>query len=381
MTTVKANGHNGHQGKEPLAVLLGAADPAAGEESGPLGQDPRDSVGYMARDLEALTAQLGTTIARVQASLSTLVHQEFRRAIEDIVGAPNGSGPAPLEGADSGPDPVSVNAALPPPETPADPRGEAPAAGPGDGDDKGGRRRRRGRLTHVQGTGCLATASAPKVRPDEPLMATAPTPLGEDPAAAASTDEQADNAGPRDDEGVYEGAVRLVVKTSGCACQAMHFVRKVCRMPELRLLRLVGTTRDGLELLVGLREPLHLESVLRGMERVVSVNGTTGQQSRSEERQLVVWLVDAPSRDEWGFADEDQATLHGLFRQQYRGARYSWGYPACPDLEDNARVADLLEAGRIGVACSAETGWQYRPEQTTSALICHHPDAGYFVVG
>ena len=54
-------------------------------------------------------------------------------------------------------------------------------------------------------------------------------------------------------------------------------------------------------------------------------------------------------REEWGFADEDGPTLTGLFRQRYRGGRYSWGYPACPDLEDNLKVAELLEADRIGV--------------------------------
>jgi 5-methyltetrahydrofolate--homocysteine methyltransferase len=84
-------------------------------------------------------------------------------------------------------------------------------------------------------------------------------------------------------------------------------------------------------------------------------------------------------REEWGFAGEDGPTVLGLFRQQYRGGRYSWGYPACPDLEDNARVADLLDAGRLGIEVSEETGWQYQPEQTTSAVICHHPRAKYFV--
>ena len=84
-------------------------------------------------------------------------------------------------------------------------------------------------------------------------------------------------------------------------------------------------------------------------------------------------------REEWGFAAEDGPTIGGLFRQQYRGGRYSWGYPACPDLEDNALVADLLGASRIGVVCGEETSWQYQPEQTTSAIICHHPQAKYFV--
>ncbi len=84
-------------------------------------------------------------------------------------------------------------------------------------------------------------------------------------------------------------------------------------------------------------------------------------------------------RTEWGFVSEDGPNLHGLFRQQYRGGRYSWGYPACPDLEDNAKVAELLEAGRIGITVNEDTGWQYQPEQTTSAIICHHPRAKYFV--
>jgi 5-methyltetrahydrofolate--homocysteine methyltransferase len=84
-------------------------------------------------------------------------------------------------------------------------------------------------------------------------------------------------------------------------------------------------------------------------------------------------------RTEWGFVDEDGPSVQGLFRQQYRGGRYSWGYPACPDLEDNARVAAILEAGRIGIEVNEETGWQYQPEQTTSAVICHHPRAKYFV--
>jgi 5-methyltetrahydrofolate--homocysteine methyltransferase len=85
-------------------------------------------------------------------------------------------------------------------------------------------------------------------------------------------------------------------------------------------------------------------------------------------------------RTEWGFAVEDGPSLQGLFRQQYRGGRYSWGYPACPDLEDNALCASLVGAERIGVECSEETSWQFHPEQTTAAIICHHPQAKYFIV-
>ncbi len=85
-------------------------------------------------------------------------------------------------------------------------------------------------------------------------------------------------------------------------------------------------------------------------------------------------------RADWGFVDEDGPTLGGLFRQKYRGGRYSWGYEACPDLEDNAKCAELVGADRIGVEVSEETSWQFHPEQSTAAIICHHPQAKYFVV-
>jgi 5-methyltetrahydrofolate--homocysteine methyltransferase len=85
-------------------------------------------------------------------------------------------------------------------------------------------------------------------------------------------------------------------------------------------------------------------------------------------------------REDWGFADEDGPTLAGLFRQKYRGGRYSWGYPACPDLEDNAKCAELVGAERIGVEVNEASSWQFHPEQTTAAIICHHPQAKYFVV-
>src|SRR5213076_230236 len=82
-------------------------------------------------------------------------------------------------------------------------------------------------------------------------------------------------------------------------------------------------------------------------------------------------------REEMSYADEDGPSLAGLFRQKYRGGRYSWGYPACPDLEDNAKVADLLDVERVGVTVSDD--FQFHPEQTTSAIICHHPRAKYFI--
>ena len=83
-------------------------------------------------------------------------------------------------------------------------------------------------------------------------------------------------------------------------------------------------------------------------------------------------------REEWGFADEDGPSLAGLFRQQYRGSRYSWGYPACPDLDDQVKLDELLDLHSIGVKLTEE--FQLEPEQSTSAIIVPHPEAKYFVV-
>jgi 5-methyltetrahydrofolate--homocysteine methyltransferase len=96
-----------------------------------------------------------------------------------------------------------------------------------------------------------------------------------------------------------------------------------------------------------------------------------------EMTEALAELWHARIRQEWGFADEDGPTLAGLFKQAYRGGRYSWGYPACPSLEDNAKLVDLLEAGRIGVQVTEN--FQLEPEQTTTAIIAHHPMAKYFI--
>ena len=82
-------------------------------------------------------------------------------------------------------------------------------------------------------------------------------------------------------------------------------------------------------------------------------------------------------RSELGFSGEDDADMDELIAKQgYRGSRYSFGYPACPDVEQQAVLVDLLEPTRIGVELSEE--FQLHPEQSTSALIVHHPEAKYF---
>ncbi|MBV1798073.1 methionine synthase [Siccirubricoccus sp. G192] len=83
-------------------------------------------------------------------------------------------------------------------------------------------------------------------------------------------------------------------------------------------------------------------------------------------------------RAEWGFAAEDDRDMDRMLSQGYRGGRYSFGYPACPRLEDQEPLMRLLQAERIGVSLSDE--WQLHPEQSTSAIVLHHPRAKYFSV-
>ncbi|MER7552907.1 methionine synthase [Streptomyces anulatus] len=81
-------------------------------------------------------------------------------------------------------------------------------------------------------------------------------------------------------------------------------------------------------------------------------------------------------RSELGFAGEDPEDVEDMFALKYRGARFSLGYGACPDLEDRAKIADLLQPERIGVHLSEE--FQLHPEQSTDAIVIHHPEAKYF---
>ncbi|MGX5696789.1 homocysteine S-methyltransferase family protein [Agromyces soli] len=83
-------------------------------------------------------------------------------------------------------------------------------------------------------------------------------------------------------------------------------------------------------------------------------------------------------RSELGLAGEDPTDVAGLFKLEYRGARFSLGYPACPDMEDRRKVVELLRPERMGVELSDEL--QLHPEQSTDAFVFHHPEAKYFSV-
>ena len=83
-------------------------------------------------------------------------------------------------------------------------------------------------------------------------------------------------------------------------------------------------------------------------------------------------------RSDLGFGDLDSRDKDELLSQGYRGSRYSFGYPACPTMSDQRKILDLLDADRIDLVMGDED--QLHPEQSTSAIVVHHPQAKYFSV-
>jgi len=97
-----------------------------------------------------------------------------------------------------------------------------------------------------------------------------------------------------------------------------------------------------------------------------------------ETAEALAELVHKQARELLGIASEDSPRISDLFHQKYRGSRYSFGYPACPNLEDQAKIFRLLKPEEnIGVRLTEQ--YHLEPEQSTNAIIVHHPQAKYFV--
>lgn len=98
----------------------------------------------------------------------------------------------------------------------------------------------------------------------------------------------------------------------------------------------------------------------------------------AEATEAMAEFVHKRIRQELGFGREDARDIRDIFKQHYRGSRYSFGYPACPDLEQQDKLLQLLDADRINVILGDE--FQLWPEESTSALVAHHPQAKYFTI-
>jgi len=97
-----------------------------------------------------------------------------------------------------------------------------------------------------------------------------------------------------------------------------------------------------------------------------------------EMTEAMAEYVHARIRKELGYGAEDGRDIEGVLKQQYRGSRYSFGYPACPHIEDQDKLLSLLGAEKVGITLSEE--FQLEPEQSTSAIVLLHPQAKYFSV-
>jgi 5-methyltetrahydrofolate--homocysteine methyltransferase len=97
-----------------------------------------------------------------------------------------------------------------------------------------------------------------------------------------------------------------------------------------------------------------------------------------ESAEALAELCHKKIREELGIAGKDASKIKRLFSQGYQGSRFSFGYPACPNLEDHVKLFKLLKPERIGVTMTE--AFMLNPEQSTDAIIVHHPDARYFTV-
>jgi 5-methyltetrahydrofolate--homocysteine methyltransferase len=133
----------------------------------------------------------------------------------------------------------------------------------------------------------------------------------------------------------------------------------------------------GLSLVtIGARASVETQRLFEGGEytRYLYVHGLS-----VETAEALAELHHKKMREELGIASEDSAEIRDLFHQKYRGSRYSFGYPACPNLEDQTKLFALLKPEEnVGVRLTS--GFLLEPEQSTSAIVVHHPGAKYFVV-
>ncbi|MBI3533906.1 MAG: methionine synthase, partial [Deltaproteobacteria bacterium] len=98
-----------------------------------------------------------------------------------------------------------------------------------------------------------------------------------------------------------------------------------------------------------------------------------------ESAEAYAELLHSQIRKAWGFPDQPEMTMMERFQAKYRGKRYSFGYPACPKLDDQKLLFELLKPEEIGV--NLTEGFMMDPEASVSAIVFHHPEAVYFSVG
>ena len=123
--------------------------------------------------------------------------------------------------------------------------------------------------------------------------------------------------------------------------------------------------------------PKQLEAFLTARDAYTAARHLHSQALAVEGAEAFAELLHQQILKAWVFPDPPELTMEDLFKAHYQGRRYSFGYPACPRLEDQEQLFRLLDVTKeIGVELT--DGYMMDPESSVSALVFHHPDAGYF---
>lgn len=286
-------------------LIAPAIQQTVSQYHGLLRQGLEREVQRIVREFETATADIETSITkRIKSRMMDLVNDEVRRVFDDALSSAESAliDPTRDMGISRRP-PISQERAPQPPieqapieQVPIEhaPSREAHSPNSPDDDDDGGGGGRVNAFWSSQDD--QGTESLPE-RIDQ-----GPTPIqthspGEEPQyqdsdvqIATNNQLNVDPVIPAEDE-VYEGTVRLNVEANGCIRQVVHFVRELRQKPELRLLRLVGNNREGVDILIGLREPLLLNKMLPQIEGVTIVSTSLGSSESGGERLLNVRLI------------------------------------------------------------------------------------------
>ena len=306
-TTPQAEGDPPVEGR--LNLIGPAIEQTVSQYHGLLRQGLEREVKRIVQEFEAATANIESSITkRINSRMMDLVNDEVRRVFDDALSSAESALIGPTRNLEiiSRRSPISQERAPQPPvveqvpieHTPSR-ENHSPNDSENDDDDGGGGGRVNAFWTPQDDQGPPPVQPQPyKEGPqhqDNDIQVAA-NQLNVEPAILA------------DDE-IYEGTVRLNVEANGCIREVVHFVRELRQKPQLRLLRLVGNNREGVDILIGLREPLRLRTMLPQIAGVTIVSTSLGSSESGNERLLNVRLVpEAESYSQWTDVEPMTAT-------------------------------------------------------------------------
>jgi 5-methyltetrahydrofolate--homocysteine methyltransferase len=174
-------------------------------------------------------------------------------------------------------------------------------------------------------------------------------------------------------------------------CLADYIQPQIPRSPEPVAIKMPNKDKDktgySAEGLIQDTVGVFIVSVGKGVRQMAEYLKNKGDYLKShvvqalalESAEAYAEMIHSQLRKTWGFPDAPETSMMDRFQAKYRGKRYSFGYPACPHLEDQSLLWKLIQPGEIGVQLT--DGFMMDPEATVSAIVFHHPTASYFSVG